>query len=137
MSYNRAILVGRLTRDPEIKQTPNGISVTTFTIAIDRPRDKTTTDFIDIVAWRNTAEFISRYFGKGKAILVEGSIQTRSYTDKNSRNRKVFEVVADNVSFVESKGTEQAQGDTQPTATPLSPQIDDFEELDDDGDLPF
>lgn len=129
--YNKVILIGRLTRDPELRQTPNGISVSTFTIALDRARDKTTTDFIDIVAWRQTAEFVAQYFSKGKAILVEGSIQTRSYTDKNGQKRNAVEVVADNCRFVESKGA----GD--PAAQEPVGESGDFAEIEDDGDLPF
>lgn len=129
--YNKAILIGRLTRDPELRQTPNGVSVTTFTIAMNRPGGKTTTDFIDIVAWRNTAEFICRYFSKGKAILVDGSIQTRSYTDKNGQNQRVWEIVADGVNFVESKSAGQ-----EPQTSPIN-STDDFAEIESDSGLPF
>lgn len=105
--YNRTILIGRLTADPELKQTPSGVAVTSFSLAVNRsytPKGgEKQTDFIDIVAWRNTAEFVCRYFTKGKAILVEGSIQTRSYEDKNGNKRKAIEVVADSAHFVESK----------------------------------
>ena len=83
---NRAIIMGRLVADPELRQTPNGVSVITFTVAVDRnySRDRERqTDFIDVVAWRQTAEFVSKYFSKGKMIIVEGSIQTRSYEDRN------------------------------------------------------
>ena len=103
---NRAILMGRLVADPELRQTPNGISVCSFTIAIDRNYAKDRerqADFIDIVAWRQSAEFVSRYFAKGKMIIVEGSIQTRLYEDKNGNKRKAVEVGADNVQFGESK----------------------------------
>ena len=88
---NRAILMGRLVADPELRQTPNGISVCSFTIAIDRNYAKDRerqADFIDIVAWRQSAEFVSRYFAKGKMIIVEGSIQTRLYEDKSARRLK-------------------------------------------------
>ena len=103
---NRAILMGRLVADPELRQTPNGVSVCSFRIAVDRnySRDRERqTDFIDIVAWRQTAEFVSRYFTKGKMIIIEGSIQTRNYEDKNGNKRTAVEVVADNVQFGESK----------------------------------
>jgi len=104
---NKAILVGRLTADPELKQTPNGVSVVSFSIAVARSYatkgGERQTDFINIVAWRNTAEFISKYFRKGNMIGIDGSIQTRSYTDKDGNKRTAFEVVADNASFVESK----------------------------------
>lgn len=149
--YNRAILVGRLTADPELKQTPNGVSVTSFSIAVNRSyTNKQTgerqTDFIDIVAWRGTAEFICRYFSKGKAILVEGAIQTRTYVDKQGQNRRAWEVVADNAHFVESKnaspgGGAPAQfpdaGAPAPAPAYSSGSVEDFAELDDDGDLPF
>ena len=100
---NRCVLSGRLTADPELRQTQNGISVASFTIAVDRqytPKDgERQADFIDIVAWRGTAEFVSKYFTKGKWIEVDGSIQTRKYTDKSGNNRKAFEILADHVGF--------------------------------------
>lgn len=152
--YNRAILVGRLTADPELKQTPNGVSVTSFSIAVNRSYTNKQTgerqaDFIDIVAWRSTAEFICRYFQKGRAILVEGSIQTRTYVDKQGQNRRAWEVVADNAHFVESKNAAAGGGAPAPQFTdamapPAAPapayssgSAEDFTELDDDGDLPF
>lgn len=104
---NRAVLMGRLTTDPELRQTPNGISVLSFSIAVDRTyggkNGERQTDFINLVAWRQTAEFISRYFSKGQMIAVDGSIQTRNYTDKQGNNRTAFEVVVDNASFCGSK----------------------------------
>jgi single-strand DNA-binding protein len=162
--YNKAILVGRLTADPELKQTPNGISVTSFSIACDRgyttKSGERTADFLDIVAWRTTAEFICRYFTKGRPILVEGSIQTRSYVDKQGQNRRAWEIIADNVRFVESKNAGGGAGAGAPQFTdamappPLpggggmpipsgpapsysSGSAEEFTELDDDGDLPF
>lgn len=143
--YNKAIIVGRLTADPELKQTPNGVAVTSFSVAVNRafaPKGgERQADFLDIVAWRQTAEFICRYFSKGKAILVEGSIQTRSYVDKNNQNRRVWEIVADSAHFVESKNA--SSGDNRDNSIPAeSPAYstggaDDFTEIDDDGDLPF
>lgn len=131
--YNKAILVGRLTADPELKQTPSGVSVTSFSLAVNRaytPKGgERQTDFIDIVAWRNTAEFICKHFSKGKAILVDGSIQTRTYVDKNGQNRRAWEVAADGVHFVESKGAE-------PHLAPAT-GADDFTEIESDSDLPF
>lgn len=106
--YNRAILIGRLTADPELKTTPSGISVTSFSIAVDRgvkPKDgEKITDFINIVAWRQTAEFLAKYFSKGKLVGIEGSIQTRNYEDKHGNKRTAVEVVADRAFFTESKG---------------------------------
>ena len=104
--FNLVVLTGRLTADPELKTTANGISVTTFAIAVDRryrSGEDRQTDFINIVAWRQTAEFVTKYFQKGSMIGIEGSIQTRRYTDKEGKNRTAFEVVANNVQFVESK----------------------------------
>ena len=100
---NKVVLLGRLAADPELRQTPNGISVTSFTIAVDRQYSKGSdrqTDWIDIVAWRNTAEFVCKYFQKGSPIIVEGSIQTRTYDDKNGQKRKAVEIQADNIEFV-------------------------------------
>jgi single stranded DNA-binding protein (ssb) len=143
--YNRAILVGRLTADPELRQTPNGISVTSFSIAVDRSYSRggeRQTDFLDIVAWRQTAEFICRYFSKGRPILIEGSIQTRQFTDKQGNNRRAWEVVADSAHFVESKNT-ASSGDlpstvqNAPAPAYSSGAAEDFAEIDDDGDLPF
>ena len=127
--YNKAILVGRITADPELKTTPKGVSVCSFTVACDRRfTDKDgnrDTDFIDVVAWRNAAEFASKFFTKGKAIGVDGSIQTRKYTDKNGNNRVAFEVVADNCFFVGDKGSKP------------SVDVEDYEPLDDSDDAPF
>ena len=132
--FNRAILIGRLVADPELRTTPNGVSVCSFRIAVNRPysKDGGKADFIDIVAWRERAEFVCRYFSKGKPILVEGSIQTRNYEDKNGSKRTAVEVVAENVRFVGGKD------DSAPK--PKTADIEgteDFAEIQDDGDLPF
>ena len=106
--FNLVVLTGRLTADPELKTTPNGISVCTFSIAVDRAFKKgeeKQTDFLNVVCWRSTAEFVSKWFTKGNLIGIEGSIQTRKYTDKDGNNRTAFEIVANNVHFVESKKT--------------------------------
>lgn len=111
---NSVVLTGRLTADPELKTTTSGISVISFSIAVDRAYksgDNKQTDFINIVAWRNTAEFISKYFTKGSAIGIEGSIQTRKYEDKNGNSRVAVEVVANQVHFIERKRN-GAQEDT-------------------------
>ncbi|MCX8167287.1 MAG: single-stranded DNA-binding protein, partial [Candidatus Micrarchaeota archaeon] len=104
---NKAILMGRLTTDPELKHTPNNVSVVSFTLAVNRTfvskGGERQTDFIDIVAWRQTADLVGKYFKKGQLIAVEGSIQTRTYEDKNGNKRKAVEVVADQVHFAESK----------------------------------
>lgn len=103
---NKVILMGRLTGDPELKTTPSGASVTSFSLAVERDYksgDERKTDFITVVAWRNTAEFICRYFQKGRLMAVEGRIETRKYTDKQGNNRTAFEVVADKVFFCGDK----------------------------------
>ena len=157
---NVAVLMGRLVADPELRHTPNGIAVTTFTIAVDRGYAKAgaerQADFIDIVAWRGTAEFVCKYFRKGQMIAVEGSIQTRTYTDKDGNKRKAFEIQANNVSFTESKRSSEGgnYGDngnyggsynnnsySKPAAEPApaytSGSTGDFEEIPMDDDLPF
>ena len=106
---NVVALLGRLTADPELRKTPNGVSITTFTLAVNRSYVKQggerQTDFIDIVAWRTTAEFITKYFKKGQMMALQGSLQTRTYEDKQGNKRKVTEVVADNVHFCTPKST--------------------------------
>lgn len=106
MNLNKVILGGRLTANPELKQTGNGVAVTSFTIAVDRKYQKDSekkADFITIVAWRQTAEFICKYFTKGSAIIICGELQTRSWKDADGKNRYATEVVASEVSFAESK----------------------------------
>ena len=104
---NRIILMGRLTRDPELRRTGSGTAVTSFSLAVDRDfksqSGEKETDFIDIVAWRNTAEFVSKYFTKGRMAVVEGRLQIRDWTDKDGGKRRSAEVVADNVYFGDSK----------------------------------
>lgn len=140
--FNLVVLTGRLTADPELKTTQSGISVTSFSVAVNRPYrtgEEQQTDFINVVAWRKTAEFIAKYFKKGNMIGIEGSIQTRKYTDKNGNNRTAFEVVVNNAQFVESKRDSVAsQGGEQP-ASFSNAGADDFSDLSDvsDDDLPF
>lgn len=147
---NTAILMGRLAADPELRQTPNGVSVVSFRIAVNRTYNRELTDWIDIVAWRQTAEFVSKYFHKGSMIIVEGMIQTRTYEDKNGNKRYAVEVVADQCHFAESKSSNASSGGAAPFPIPSEandPQngsnfsvgnLSDFEELStDDGDLPF
>jgi single-strand DNA-binding protein len=140
--FNKWIGIGRLTRDPEVKQTQSGLSVCSFTIAVDRPYSKDRekqADFINCVAWRERADFIGKYFEKGKPILVEGSIQTRNYEDKNGSKRTAVEVVADNVRFVESKGS--GESSPAPKSADIGyasgPNGQDFTEIEDNSDLPF
>lgn len=138
--FNLVVLTGRLTADPELKTTPNGVSVTTFSIAVSRryrAGEETQADFINIVAWRQTAEFITKYFKKGSMIGIEGSIQTRRYTDKEGKNRTAFEVVANNAQFVETK-RDSATGAEAPASFSNTTGTE-FTEIADgaDDDLPF
>ena len=141
---NRIVLMGRLTRDPELRHTQSGTPVASFAIACDRDfKDKQTgekaTDFIDIVAWRSTAEFVSRFFTKGRMAAVEGRLQVRDYTDKDGNRRRAVEVVADNVYFGDSKKDVECGGYSAPAggySAPPGPSGG-FGDLDDDGELPF
>ncbi len=142
MSFNKVILVGNLTADPELKQTPNGVMVTSFSLAVARKYrsgEQPQTDFINIVCWRQTAEFVSRYFTKGMPMLVCGSLQTRPWTDKDNNKRITTEVVADEVSFVERKSAADGSRDfTRSVPSYSSPRADSsFEELSADDELPF
>ena len=111
---NRVILMGRMVADPELKQTPNGVSVATFRLAVERnyqskDSNERVCDFISCVAWRQTGEFITRYFSKGSMIAIEGSIQTRQYQDKNGNKRTAVEVIADQAYFAGNTGNENSQ----------------------------
>lgn len=137
---NRIVLMGRLTRDPELRRTGSGTAVSSFSIAVDRDfkgqSGEKETDFIDIVAWRNTAEFVSKYFTKGRMAVVEGRLQIRDWKDKEGNNRRSAEVVADNVYFGDSKRDGDAAGGSY-TGGQTS-QSGGFNEIDeDDGELPF
>ncbi len=159
---NMVCLLGRLTADPELRHTQNQVAVTSFTIAVDRayqPKgQERQTDFINIVAWRQTAEFVTRYFHKGQRLALTGTLQSRRYVDKEGNNRTAFEVVADNVFFAESKtqtgGFQQGgfQSGYQVPAPSFDSQIpqyneaptafataapSDFVEIDGDDELPF
>ena len=137
---NSVCLMGRLVADPELRQTPSGVSVCSFRIAVDRtytPKgQEKQTDFINIVTWRSTAEFVSRYFRKGQLVAVQGSIQTSQYTDRDGNKRTAFDVVADNVFFAEKKAE---SGETkQGAGYDHSPDIQgDFEEIISPDELPF
>lgn len=142
--FNLVVLTGRLTADPELKTTQTGISVTSFSIAVSRSYrsgEEPQTDFINIVAWRKSAEFVAKYFKKGNMIGIEGSIQTRKYTDKNGNQRTAFEVVANNVQFVESKrdASSAPETETAPAASYSNAGVNDFSDIGDmsDDDLPF
>lgn len=139
---NMVGLMGRLTYEPEIRVTTSGVSVLRFQIACDRTYQKAgeerKADFIDCVAWRQTAEFIGKYFHKGSMIAIEGTIQTDNYTDKNGNNRKQVEVVANNISFCGSKADNNDNAQAAPTQEYASADNSDFEEIvEDDDDLPF
>ena len=144
--FNLVVLTGRLTSDPELKTTQSNVSVTSFCIAVQRrykSGEEPITDFINIVAWRNTAEFVAKYFKKGNMIGIEGSIQTRKYTDRDGNNRVAFEVLASNVQFVESKRNNTDVNIANDSEDPLKAvsqnlQNAGFEQTDtSDDDLPF
>ena len=110
---NKGFTIGRFAADPELKTTGSGIAVTSFTIAVDRPYSKgeKQTDWLDVVAWRSTAEHICKHFRKGDGIIVEGTIQTRNWEDKNGQKRKAVEIVAENVEFLPRGKNEKAEND--------------------------
>lgn len=138
---NHIVIMGRLTRDPELRRTGNGTAVASFTLAVDRDfsskdsREKET-DFLDCVAWRSTGEFVSRHFTKGRMACVSGRLQIRVWTDKDGNSRRSAEIVADNVYFADSKNAAD-NGNTGATAPQAAALAADFEEIDDDSQLPF
>ena len=139
--FNIVILTGRLTADPELKQTQNGVSVTSFSIAVSKSyktQEGEEADFINVVAWRSTAEFICKYFQKGKRIGIRGELQTRKWKDQNGNNRYVTEVIAEKAQFVESKKNEETvPAAPAAPATPYGNNVPQFEEMTDDDSLPF
>ena len=147
---NHITIMGRLTRDPELRRTGSGVAVASFTVAVDRDfgskdSGEKETDFIDCVAWRNTGEFVSKYFGKGRMIVVSGRLQIRSWTDKEGNKRRSAEVVADSCYFGDSKKSDSSgdtggsyQNDYNDSDYNQVPPQNDFDLLDDDdGQLPF
>ena len=141
-NLNKVVLAGRITKDVELKQTTAGVAEVTFSIAVNRKyatgNNQPQTDFFDVTAWRQTAEFISRYFRKGSSICVAGSLQTRSWEDKNGNKRTVVEIVADEAMFVDSKS--ETDGNNAPPASSAQPSVapaPKFEALSTDEDLPF
>ena len=149
---NHIVLMGRLTRDPELRRTGTGVAVASFSIAVDRDfgsreSGEKETDFIDIVAWRNTAEFVSKYFTKGRMAVVSGRLQIRNWTDKEGNKRRSAEVVADNIYFGDSRRDGETGGGSYAPfpgdfgAVPPAPvppaSGSDFAMLEDDGQLPF
>ena len=153
---NHIVIMGRLTRDPELRRTGSGVAVTSFSVAVDRDfsnkeSGERETDFIDCVAWRSTGEFVAKYFQKGSMAVVSGRLQMRSWTDKEGNKRRSAEVVADNVYFGDSRPAgnsgnsfndgpsyNSAPAYSAPTGGYAAPVGGDFAEIDDeDGDLPF
>jgi single-strand DNA-binding protein len=150
MALNKVILMGRMTADPELKTTPSGVSVTNFTLAVDRRSkgEEKLTDFIPCQAWRQTAEFVSKYFKKGNQIAVVGSIQVRNRVDQNGQKKYATDVVVDDASFCESKKDSETNSSSFPKNSAQDAPADGYmpsayqkkpslEELDEDGDLPF
>lgn len=137
MALNRIVIMGRIVRDIELRRTNSGVSVVSLTLAVDRDfknqNGEKETDFIDVVAYRNTAEFLSKYFGKGRAAVVEGRLQIREWTDQNGNKRRSAEVVAESVYFGDSKNTQQENFNA------LNDMVNrEFAEVgEDDGSLPF
>ena len=127
MSFNHIAIMGRITKDIELRTTTNGTNVASFTVAVDRDFDKGKTDFIDCVAWRDKADFASKYFRKGSKAVVVGSLQMRDWSDKDGNKRKAAEIVVSSMYFADSKkdAGEKSSGNTG------------FVEVEDDGDLPF
>ena len=137
---NHIVIMGRLTRDPELRRTGSGKAVASFTVAVDRDfsqGDQKETDFIDCVAWNKTGEFVDKYFFKGSMIVVAGRLQIRSWNDKDGNKRRTAEVVADNVYFGESK-SQESRGTQAPSYGGYTPPSNDYATLDDDdAQLPF
>lgn len=140
---NRIVLVGRLTRDPELRYTPNGVPVANFTLAVDRgfanQQGERQTDFIDIVVWRKLAELCGQYLGKGRLVALEGRLQIRSYETQEGQKRKVAEVVADNIRFLDKGRGDDRSGEGQEHAPGISDQDRDEDDLGNMSldDLPF
>ncbi len=140
---NVTVLMGRITKEPELRYTTNDVPVTSITLAVERdyaPKGQNRqADFIDVIGWRGTAEFICKYFKKGQLIAVKGSIHTRSYTDKDGNKRKAFEIIADTVHFAGSKPVENPDADTpsDQAAEPGGVANEDISEFPPEDDLPF
>lgn len=150
MGLNVVVLMGRMVADPELKRTQSGVSVSSFRVAVDRSfsKEERKADFIDVVSWKGTAEFVCKYFHKGSMIALAGSLQTRNYEDKNGNKRTAYEVVANEVHFAESKerstdNSSTLQHEATQHNTPVKPinysvgSADDFNVIDDTEDMPF
>lgn len=133
---NKIVIMGRLTRDPELRRTQSGTPVTSFSLAVDRDFKSQSghkeTDFIDVVAWRNTAEFAAKYFTKGRMAIASGRLQIRDWQDNNGNKRRSAEVIADSIYFGDSKPQ-----DAQPAVHAVNVDASDFDEIEDDPDIPF
>jgi len=138
--FNKVIEIGRITRNLELKTTTNGTSVVSFTIAVNRPYNKENdhpeADFLPVVAWRHTAEFLCKYFGKGDPVLIEGRLQSKKYKDKDNKDRTAIEIVAENVSFVEKKNKDSFDSESVSDIS-YSSGDSSYEDLSDDDELPF
>ncbi len=145
---NHITIMGRLVKDPELRRTQSGVAVCSFTVAVDRDFQsreaaEKQTDFIDVVAWRQTAEFVSKYFTKGRMIVVDGSLQSRKWQDKTGQNRVSWEVLANNIYFGDSKRDGMSGGDYSapaygvPADSYSAPSSGGFAEIEEDGELPF
>lgn len=146
LNLNKVVLAGHITHHPELKQTPNGVYTTSFRLAVNRKYEKDgkrEVDFINVVAWRERAEFISRYFRKGSAICITGSIQTRLWKDKDGNNRTATEIVAEEAFFVDGKTDAQSENTDQEQSSQISAPMyasqptPKFEQISSDDDLPF
>ncbi len=146
-NFNKVMIGGRLTADPENTQTTSGISVTRFSVAVNRRYSKDAsqqqTDFFNVTAWRATGDFVSKYFKKGSSIFVVGTLQNRSWTDQNGQKRYATDIIADEVSFVDSRGESASSGQYVPESYNAEPAFSGgadapkFEEIKGDDDLPF
>lgn len=139
---NSIIIMGRLTADPELRTTSSGLSVTSFSVAVDRnyvrAGEEKKTDFLNVVAWRQQADFVTKYFRKGSMIAVQGSLQTRNYEDKNGNKRVAYDIVADQISFCGSKSESGTySNDSGNVSSYNNSSADDFSTVVDDDDLPF
>lgn len=141
MAINFVVLMGRLTADPELKHTPNGVSVTSFSVAVDRGYAKQgedrKADFLDVVAWRQTAEFVTQHFRKGQMIALQGHIETRSFTDRDGNKRKATEIIAEQVSFCGGKNETELPVRQQTAQLKTAAPDVEFEEIEPSDDLPF
>ena len=141
---NKVVIMGRLTRDPEVRKVNNDVSVCSFSVACDRDivskgSNERETDFFDVTAWRSTADFVGKYFAKGRMIVVVGRLQKRNYTDKDGNKRSVVDIIAENVYFGDSKKDADYTGNTAAASYGNNAPADNFADIsnEDDGDLPF